>query len=330
MKTISKLLLVVASISTIAFVSCRKEDNTKKVEEATFETPALAQAAVKVEFNTEGTGTAAAPVVTETVNGEEVQKVIKDIEFTESGYAIITKQIVKNNAGTTSHFTKGGDDVEEEVTVTTYTFSNGEYDVKGFAIVKVNEQTKTVEIIVKDASGNTVETVTATAATVSDSTPAEEGSTESNLCRAWTVDRIVVSVKGGQLGTNGVGAVLDAPVTMANVEKQLKDNGVKVPGNVNLSDYDIVDINFTQAGTFFINFTKASTFMGVYSLSKDNTFHYDLKGEGNYIFNASADGTVDFKKIEGTDYCLFKVNGKFESGNDKYTSTVELTLKEKK
>ena len=328
MKTISKFLLIAASLCAVALVSCRKDNNEqKKVEEATFEAPAMAEAAVKVEFNTEATGETAAPVVTETVNGKEVQKKIKDIEFTESGYAIITKIIVKDVA-TSSHATKAGDE-EEDVTVTTYTFKNGEYDVKGFAVVKVNEKTKTVEIVVKDASGNTVETVTATATTVSEGTGAEEGSAEFNLCRAWVVNRIVVGVKGGALGSNGVGAVLDAPVKMADVEKQLKDNKVNLPANVVLSDYDIVDINFTQAGTFFINFTKADPFTGVYSLSQNKTFHYDLKGEGNYIFNATADGNVDFKKVDGVDYCYFNINGEFEGGNDKYTTSIEITLKEK-
>lgn len=330
MKTISKILLIAASLCAVALVSCRKDDNdNKKVEKATFEAPAMAEAAVKVQFNTEATGAAAAPIVNENNDkGELVQKKIKDIEFTESGYAIITKVIVKGNSGAQSHATKA-DEEEEEVTVTTYTFKDGEYDVKGFAIVKVNEKTKTVEIVVKDASGNTVETVTATATTVSEPTSAEEGSTEFNLSRAWVVNRIVVSVKGGQLGSTGAGAVLDAPVTMANVEKQLKDKGVNVPNNITLSDYDVVDINFTQAGTFFINFTKAAPFTGVYSLSANNTFEYDLKGEGNIIFSAHADGSVDFKKVDGVDYCYFKINGSFESGNDKYTTAIEITLKEK-
>lgn len=331
MKTISKFLLIAASLCAVALVSCRKDNNEqKKVEEATFEAPAMAEAAVKVQFNTEATGAAAAPIVNENNDkGELVQKKIKDIEFTESGYAIITKVIVKGNSGVQSHATKA-DDEEEEVTITTYTFKDGEYDVKGFAIVKVNEKTKTVEIVVKDASGNTVETVTATATTVSEGTGAEEGSAEFNLCRAWVVNRIVVGVKGGALGPNGVGAVLDAPVKMADVEKQLKDNKVNLPANVVLSDYDIVDINFTQAGTFFINFTKAAPFTGVYSLTANKTFHYDLKGEGNYIFNATADGNVDFQKVDGVDYCYFNIKGEFEGGNVKYTTSIEITLKEKK
>ena len=89
-------------------------------------------------------------------------------------------------------------------------------------------------------------------------------------------------------------------------------------------------MNFTQAGTFFINFSKADAFTGVYNISGGTKFKYELNGEGNYIFNAVAEGSINFQKVDNVDYCFCNVNGQIKNGNDTYTSTVELTLVEKK
>lgn len=317
MKTITKILVFVATLGALTLVSCRKDDTeTKKVEEAKFEAPVLAQAAAKVEFNTVEDNQQV--VVSDEVDGKV--KVVKGIEFTESGYAIITKTTVAVKS----------DDPEEEVEVLPYTMQGDVYVIDGFGTVKINKTDKSVEIALEDNTGNVQETITVTATDVDTTTPPAPGTTEFDLCRSWTVDRIVVSVKGGKLGEAGAGAKLDAPVTMANVEKQLKDAGVNVPNDIKLSDYDIVDINFTKQGTFLINFTKAAPFYGPYTLNADKTFSYEFKGEGNYIFNAKADGKVDFARVNNVDYCYFSVKGEIVNGSDTYTSTVELTLKEKK
>ena len=321
MKTISKILLVAAAFGTMALVSCRKEDNGPKVEEATFEAPALADAAVKVEFNTT---TVAQQVVVSEDNTNKTKLVVKDIEFTEGGYAIITKKVVATKA-------EVGEEIIE-IKAYVYNETTGEYEIVGFGKVKVDSKTKSVEVTLTDATGAPAQTQTVTAETV-DNTPAQEGSTEANLCRKWIVKRIVVSVKGGQLGKDGVGVKIDADASgvlkLNDVDKLLKDNGVNVPDIV-LTDYNIVDVNFTQAGTFFINFSKAAPFTGVYNLSGGTKFMYELKGEGNYIFNAEAEGSIEFQKVDSVDYCFCNVNGKIENGNDVYTSTVELTLAEKK
>lgn len=321
MKTISKILLVAAAFGTLALVSCRKEENTQKVEEATFEAPALADAAVKVEFNT--TAPAKQVVVSEDKTSE-TKVIIKDIEFTEGGYAIITKKVVSTKA-------EVGEEIIE-IKAYVYNEASGEYEVSGFGTVKVDPKTKSIEVTLTDATGAPTETQTVTAETVNN-TSAEEGSTEANLCRKWIVKRIVVSVKGGQLGKDGVGVKLDADANgtlkLDDVDKLLKDNGVNVP-NIVLTDYNIVDVNFTQAGTFFINFSKAEAFTGAYNLSGGTKFKYELKGEGNYIFNAKAEGSIEFQKVDKVDYCFCNVNGQIENGNDVYTSTVELTLVEKK
>ena len=318
MKTISKILLVAAAFGAMVLVSCRKEDKGPKVEEATFEAPALADAAVKVEFNTV---TEAQQVVIS--QDAETKTIIKDIEFTEGGYAIITKKVVSTKAS-------AGDEIIEIKTYV-YNEATGEYEIAGFATVKVNAQTKSVEITLTSATGAPSETQTVTAETV-DNTPApQEGTTEFNLCRKWGVVRVVVSVKGGQLDKNGVGVKLEASngvLKLDDVADLLKEYKVNVP-NVNLADYGVKDINFTQNGTFLINFTKADSFSGPYTLPTAKSFAYELKGEGNYIFNAKATGTLDFQKVDNVDYCFFNVKGNIENGNDKYTTSVELTLIEK-
>ena len=321
MKTISKILLVAAAFGTMALVSCRKEENTPTVEDATFEAPALADAAVKVEFNT----TTESQQVVVPSDDPNATIVVKDIEFTEGGYAIITKSVVAVKA------TVGEEIVEIKAYV--YNETTGEYEIAGFGTVKINAQTKTVEVTLKNAAGGTEETKTVTATSVADTPAPQEGTMEGNLCRKWAVNRVVVSVKGGQLGKDGVGVKIDNPnngiFELTEIDKLLKENNVNVP-DINLTDYGIKDINFTQNGTFLINFKKEGlSFTGPYTLG-GKKFQYELKGEGNYIFNAKAEGSVDFQKVNNVDYCFFNVNGVIENGNDKYTSTVELTLVEKK
>ncbi|MCR5519072.1 MAG: hypothetical protein K6F21_01955 [Bacteroidales bacterium] len=295
MKLYSKILLVaVATVSALAMVSCNK-DNGKDEAEATFEAPEYADAAKTVTITDSQNAVS--------IDGQEVS----EFEFTESGYAVITLN-KKTKA-----------DSENGVIIAPYTYSNGVYTIEGFGTIKIENG----KLVVTTNSGNTV-TVTAT---VSESTTPSEGSTEWNLCRAWTLVDFKISVKGGSLGSTGVGKLFTNP-KMSVIKAWLVEQKVNIPEDVVLENYDVVDINFTSNGTFFINFSKADPFVGAWDI-KSNSFHYELSSGGNYIFNGSADGNISFKKENNIDVCVFTVNGEIVNGNDKYTSEIVLTMKAK-
>lgn len=288
MKFNAKFLLV-AVCAALALVSCNK-DNDK--QEAKFDAPKYANKAVKVTINDSNASV--------DLNG----KAVSDIEFTESGYAVI---------GTTAVKAEG-----DEIIVAPYTYENGEYVIPGFGTVKIENG----KITVTTSKG----TVTVNVSVTETATPAQ-GSQEWNLCRAWTVADFKIVVKGRALGSNGVGKLFTNP-SMAAVKTFLVDNKVNIPQDVVLEDYDIVDVNFTNQNTFFINFANAAPFVGVWDVTARG-FHYDLTTGGNYIFNGTADGKIAFEKRNGVDYCIFTVKGAFQNGNDSYTTEVVLSLKAK-
>jgi len=294
MKFYSKILLVaVAAISALAMVSCNKDNGNDEVE-ATFEAPEYAEAAKTVTITDSET--------TVSIDGQEV----KEVEFTESGYAVI------------SFNKKTKAESDSDVIVAPYTYSNGVYTIEGIGTVKIENG----KLVVTTSEG----TITVTA-TVSNTTTPPQGSTEWNLCRAWTLVDFKISVKGGSLGSTGVGKLFTNP-KMSVIKAWLQEQKVNIPEDIVLEDYDVVDINFTSNGTFFINFSKADPFVGEWDINS-NKFEYELSTGGNYIFNASAEGSISFKKENNVDVCVFTVNGEIENGNDKYTSEIVLTMKAK-
>jgi len=326
MKTISKILVLAVALGAMTFVSCRKGDDEKKVEEATFSKPANSQQAVVVTFNT-GSPSNQVPAskLSESAD-DDFLPVVKDVEFTNSGYA---KLGVVNAPKAVPTSTKAGVKGEEDVQyfIEKYTYNGGVYVIENFGSIKINGNS--IEVTIDS------ETITVTATSVDDVPETTAGSLEYNLCRAWVLDRIVISVKGGQLGKNGFGvdkkasSYADGIISFKEIAKLLKDNNVNIPDEVELADYNIIDVNFTEFGSFIINFANADPFTGSFNLASD-TFSYKLSGtQGNSIINGEANGSVSFEKVDGVNYGYLKVNGKIESGSDKYTSVVELTLKEK-
>lgn len=289
MKLYSKILFVAAALSAVTLVSCNK-DNKNTTEEPEFKAPEFVETAKKITIEE----------VVPTSNRQ-----VKEIEFTEGGYAIIT--YVKTKAET-----------EEEVEVLPYTYANGEYTIPGFGTVKVEGENVSIT--------TSTETINVTA-TVTDTEAPQPGTTEFNLFRAWTLYDLKVSVSGGDLPA-GIGKLFTYPVTMATIDKWLKEQNVSVPEDVVITNYDIVDVNFTNEGTILINFTKAAPFKGEFKLT-GKSFHYDLNGVGNYVFNGSADGKVDFYSDNNVDYCSWVVNGNIVNGSKTYKSEITFTLKEK-
>ena len=331
MKTFSKILSIVAALGALLLVSCRNDNTpTQTVTESKLETPGFAEQAIVLNFETNTSDEEAKddivplPAKDDEEIADDETKVLTKAEFTNSGYAILTTGIFPKP--------KAGEDRTETI-IEKYTYENGVYVIENFGSIKIGTDGK-IEVTVQLKAEDEPVVVTVEPKAVEEAPQTEQGSVQFNLCRSWTVDRVVVAVNGGQLGEAGAGVVLDANtdgvIDLGAIAKTLKDNKVNIPESFKLEEYNIVDITFTEFNTFVINFAKAKPFTGVFSL-KTKDFHYELSGtQGNSIINGKADGNVDFKNVDNVDFCYFNINGKIESGSDVYTTKLEFTLKEKK
>ena len=303
MKLYFKTILVVAALATAVFVSCNKNndpygDDDNYVAQPVV-TPTYADHAVVVDLS-------ATPVTTK--NGDK----IKSIEFTESGYAIITKGSVAHAAP--SAMTKASDS-EETTTVTTYTFSNGVYDVLGFGKVEIKGATVT---ITATGSGEA-----APSEDYSGAAEVTSGNGNNDLYSSWKIYSTNVTVKGSGISVDHIfeGTKAASLYEMANYINE-KKHGIEAD---DFKDYDIESVTLTKNGTFMVKFKKAKPYVGEFKLT-GKTFSYKLNVEGNFALNAEADGSVEIDTE--TNLCVLDINGKFNYNNDTYTTKLTLKLEQ--
>ncbi|MBQ9309954.1 MAG: hypothetical protein IJ222_03735 [Bacteroidales bacterium] len=306
MKKFSKLFLVLAAACTVSAVSCKKDNGgstngtTDDFSDVVAEYAAQAQ---KIDLPTE------TDQVITTNDGAKV----KTIEFTESGYAIITKLVpVKVRADEDVTY-------EEVVFVTTFTVNGTTYTVDGFGTVTVSTSngTTTVSVTATSTGGDN-------AVSESVEVPAENvtASTSTNdLFKSWKIYVTEVSAKGGSLGNNAVEKKFTGTSagSLDEIAVWLKDKGVKFDEQIN--GYVIESVTLTDAGTFLVKFNKQEPYKGDFKLSGKN-FSYKFEGEGNSVLNGEANGTVEVK--DGV--CTLLLNGTVKNGSDTYTTVIKLTL----
>lgn len=294
MKTIYKLLLVVAALSATVFVSCKKDDPYK--DDDTYvakavETPEYADAIKVVDLSKVAT-----PVTTK--KGD----IVKSIEFTESGYAIITKESTKADSDVTT-------------TVTTYTFAAGVYKVAGFGDIKIDG----AKITITAASGNDAPAedveVEATVTTPS--------AANSDFYSSWKIysTNVVVNGEGVKVDHIFEGSKAASLYEMAKYINEKK----QVIEADDFKGYVIESVTLTKNGTFLVKFQGADPYVGDFSLS-GNKFSYKLDVEGNFALNAEANGTINIDK--DSNLCILDINGSFKYNNDSYTTKVTLKLEQ--
>ena len=234
----------------------------------------------------------------ELVLPNDTETAVSSIEFTETNRAIIVKKKLIAKADTENG---------TEVVVTTYTFSGGVYNVVGFGTVTISGGNVTVK------TTGTSDSVTAPATVTSGTV-----SGNNDLFRAWKVANIAAKVDGPKVA-------IDMDWDHGNLDEiaaYIIRNGVDIPEEI--KGYNVNEIQFTKNGTFVITFSGADAFYGSFNLS-GQSFNYELEF-GNSIINAKANGSL---KVENGK-AILSVNGKIENGNDTYTSTITITLKDAK
>ncbi|MBR5925521.1 MAG: hypothetical protein IKZ60_08650 [Bacteroidales bacterium] len=291
---IFKLFTVVA-IASALLVSCNKNNTDKpKQEPVPYEAPAYADVAATVTFEDDAVVTKGGAVV-------------KSIEFTEAGYAIIIKEAVKSDDGS-------------NVVVTTYTFEQGVYKILGFGNVEIKSGKATITAVAdNDNAPSTEGQVNATVTTGSTT-----GADKSYFC-AWEIMTTNIKVDGPGIGFDklfkdpAVASDLEAIANYVNEKKKVIDAD-------EFKGYKIESVSITQEGSILVKFANGVNYYGDFKLTS-KTFTYELDIEGNFMFSAKANGKIDFN--EETNILTLVVNGTFKYNSDTYTSAVTLTFKQK-
>lgn len=291
-------LFTVAALAGALLVSCTKNDSKKPEQEPVpYETPAFAEVAAKVTFPSETS------VLTK--SGEA----IKSIEFTEAGYAIILKETVKADDGT-------------NVFVTTYTFEAGVYKVLGFGSVEIKGGKVTITQVAEgsDAPADEYDGN----ADVTTGSGSGSSSLKEYFC-AWEIMTTNIKVDGPGIGFDKLFKDADQASDLKAIAQYVNEKK-KVIDADEFDGYKVESITLTEAGTIMVKFANGVSYVGEFLL-QSKTFTYELDIKGNFMFSAKANGTIDFD--EETKICTLKVSGDFTYNNDKYTSVVTLTLKQK-
>ena len=273
-------LLFIAVLAVAAVTSCRKDDSVKE-NIVVLETPAYAQIAAKYTFDE--------PVAV----GEAL---VKSIEFTESGYAIITKLVP---------VTKADIEYVEVTEIVPYSVSEqGTYQVESVGEVVPAEGSL---VIAEQSYPATVEV-------------ASEEVDNTDIYRTWTVDAVDISVrKDGE--SVGIGKVFRHG-NLDLIADWVIEKGYDIS---DIDGYNIVDVTLTKLGTLLVNFEKSEPFTASITI-KDGAFSYYSNQIGNFLLNAEATGTVEIKNGK----CKLAIAGSAENNGNKYRTTVTLTLVEKK
>lgn len=278
-------LAAAAAVCAVSLVSCNGDKKDDGPKYAPLSKPANTDVATKVSFSGSGLTLPSG-------------RSIKSIEFTETERAIITEELIPRSS-----------DAAANVIVTTYTFSGGEYTVKGFGKVKIASASAKVTITEEKSS----ESVTGDASVESSSQVGKDN----NLFREWKIVEATVKADGPRVAVEMTFKHGD----LYKIAQWLKDNDVDIDIE-ELKGYNVKGVQFTKAGSFYVYFEKADTFVGDFSLIGEK-FHYDLQlQDGNSLLNGSADGSI---KVDDPK-CYVVVNGEVAGSKDKWTTEIKLTL----
>jgi len=194
-----------------------------------------------------------------------------------------------------------------------YTVNGNVYTIIGFGTITYDESAGTLTIAIQ-GGGDPIMIPNVTKAPVLNGVSALV-----KICRKWTVARIDINVKGGELATAGVGRIFDNG-NLDEIAAYLKKN--KVNFSEDITGYNITGITLGKTGSILVQFSDHKPYMGTWSL-KDGAFSYEFNyNEGNQILNGEAAGTLAISN----DKCIISLVGSIK-GSANYTSTIEITLK---
>lgn len=308
MKLIYKAILAVSAVSLLALVSCDKEDKNVYGEDfvaPAIETPSFAGKTLKVVMS-EG---AEDPVVTKDKSTDGNKSVVS-VEFTDSGYAIVGESPIKPKSLVSGAV----------YSLYPYTFSADKYVIKGFAEVAVNGNNVSfsncnTSVFLKEAY-NVLATVSSISA------PA---GTDSKVFSSWKIHSVDLKVDGGDVKIDHLFDGKNAS-SLPAIAKYINGKKSNLVDESKVKGYVVNSITLSKDFTFVVDFTEADDYFGDFTL-KGNNFSYVLSNtEGDFAFNAEAEGTlsVDAK----TNLLVLTVNGKIKSEGVDYATKVVFKLQQ--
>lgn len=269
-----------------ATVSCKK-DNKKDSDTSkpvTLTTPQFKDVAKTIDFKD-----AEEPI---TVNGKDV--IPSKMIFSEGGRFILVGKPVTRASGDV--FFTG-----------TFTFGNNGYTVSFGFSVNITDS-GSVSIVASDGEQTYSVTVTTSTST---------SENQSNLCRSWSVSKILVKVP-----SKGLDKQYTSDFYL--IAQDLKDKGI-IKDAAPYEGYKVTEVTFTGAGDFVIYFDKKDPYVGTWTWKNASagTFSYEFDTTlENQVLAGKADGNVSFSGNDCSVTLNAEVNGT--------VSEIVLSLTEKK
>lgn len=227
--------------------------------------------------------------------GTAKDKGIKEIEFTDGGLYIVTREKTKADDNT-------------EVIIGTYTLENLVYILQNFGSVSF------------DGNGNVTielqggETVTAT---YQEEDKLPESDFSNSIAHTWRIDKVDISVVADGKNIGFVKDGCDLEQIGKEIINQAKSLGADVNVNLDqLKGYNVKSLSFTSSNTFIVEFTDAPAFKANVSGINLNSYKFTYKleaGVDNELLNAEAE--CEFApQTEKTAWLTVKVNADDFSG----------------
>ncbi|MBR5403679.1 MAG: hypothetical protein IK113_05600 [Bacteroidales bacterium] len=235
--------------------------------------------------------------------GTAKDKGIKEIEFTDGGLYIVTREKTKADDNT-------------EVITGTYTLENLVYILQNFGSVSF------------DGNGNVTielqggETVTAT---YQEEDKLPESDFSNSIAHTWRIDKVDISVVADGKNIGFVKDGCDLELIGKDIVEQAKSLGADVNVNLDqLKGYNVKSLSFTSSNTFIVEFTGAPVFKANVSGINLNSYKFTYKleaGVDNELLNAEAE--CEFApQTEKTAWLTVKVNADDFSGRVIFMMTV--------
>lgn len=235
--------------------------------------------------------------------GTAKDKGIKEIEFTDGGLYIVTREKTKADDNT-------------EVITGTYTLENLVYILQNYGSVSF------------DGNGNVTielqggETVTAT---YQEEDKLPESDFSNSIAHTWRIDKVDLSVVADGKNIGFVKNGCDLEQIGKEIVEQAKSLGADVNVNLDqLKGYNVKFLSFTSSNTFIVEFTDAPVFKANVSGINLNSYKFTYKleaGVDNELLNAEAE--CEFApQTEKTAWLTVKVNADDFSGKVIFMMTV--------
>ena len=317
-----KLIYFLAAGILLMPLACKKDGGDDPSSKKEFEKPTTKEFAAKLSIETNDK----APLAT--FPGESVSQPVEDVIFTEDGEVLL---FGKNSKATPIKGRSFKTDVYFAKPATGSGSGSGstdqgytEYTIPSVGSFRINIPNKKVQF----AQG-TLKAETWVDLTVKELKAITTGDVNSsNLARTWTVSSIIITVKGGSLGSAGVKKEFTG-CDLYDIAGWAKDKGVNISASdyAGLKGYKVSKVIFTGDKHLAIEFAGTNTqpYFGSWGFS-GSSFSYTLE---NMEFDIMGSVSGSFVPDASSKTAQLKGSGKFSAQGTEFSGEVDIRLRAK-